>query len=875
MSRSSTHCRYAAGLILCLSAALFPRPLTAAETLAFDPRLFDELAARPIGPANMGGRIVDLAVVEGRPSIQYVASASGGLWKTVNNGITWQPIFEHESSVSLGAVALAPSNPDLVWVGTGEANARNSVSWGDGVYKSSDGGKTWKNMGLRDTRHIGRIVVHPRDPNVVYVAALGHVWGPNPERGLYKTVDGGRTWTAVKSLGANTGFIDLVVDSSDPETLFAAAYHVRRDGFAGGNPAEQYSVESGLYRSRDGGQTWIKLTGGLPDRPLGRCGLSICRKSPRVVYAVVQTDRTVLKRESELGQGAGISGDLNTGGVFRSLDGGDTWSKMNDLCPRPFYFAQVRVDPNDSQRVYVLGVNLHVSTDGGHSFRSDGAPSVHADHHALWIDPADSQHLLLGCDGGLNVSYDRGANWEHLQNLPLGQFYAIAVDMRRPYRVYGGLQDNGTWGGPSATRSREGITLAEWTRVLSADGFHCQVDPTDPDTVYAESQHGGLNRLNIRTGDAKGISPRSVEKGIVYRFNWSAPLLLSPHNPHVLWYGGNHLFRSLDRGDTWQTMSPDLTRGKPGPSPDYGHTITAIAESPRRAGLLYAGTDDGRVHVSRNGGAEWTDLSEHFPGVPPDRWISRIECSHFAEGTAYLAIDRHRQDDFTPYLFRTTDYGATWQAVTGSLPPEGPVLVVRADPRNRNLLFAGTEFGLFVSLDDGLSWQRLRGGLPTVAIHDLVIHARDRELVIATHGRSLYVLDISPLQELSRDVLRGEAHLCDVKPALLFQYRGAHGFGGKSYMVTNPPFGAEIWYYLKDKPARPPRLTVTDVLGTTVAVLPTSDQPGLHHVTWNLQATVGIGPVRYGPLVTPGEYAVRLEQGEKPQAKKLRVETEQ
>jgi photosystem II stability/assembly factor-like uncharacterized protein len=875
MKRSSFVVHAAAELGLFLAAAFLVRPVLAAGPQRFDPRMLDVLVARPLGPANMGGRIADLAVVENRPATLYVASASGGLWKTVNNGTTWTPLFDHEATVALGAVAVAPSNPDVVWVGTGEANARNSVSWGDGVYKSNDGGKTWKNMGLRDSAHVGRIVVHPRNPDVVYVAALGHLWGPNKERGLYKTSDGGRTWQPLKFLGDDAGFVDLVLDQGDPETLFAAGYHVRRGPFAGGNPADMCGPEAGLFKSSDGGRTWVRLTAGLPTRPFGRCGLAVCRKDSHVLYAVVQTDKTVLNRESEWGQPAHAPGSVETGGVFRSEDRGESWTKVNDLCPRPFYFSQVRVDPNDARRVYVLGVSLHVSADGGRTFRADGAESAHADHHALWIDPNDSQHLVLGNDGGLYFSHDRGSTWEHLQNLPLAQFYAVAADLRRPYRVYGGLQDNGTWGGPSSNHNPDGITFADWTRVMGADGFHCQVDPADPDTVYAEAQYGGLTRVNVRTGETRTIVPKPADGGPAYRFNWNAPLLLSPHNPRTLYYGGNHLSRSIDRGDSWQEVSPDLTRGKPGPSADFGHTITAVAESPLRVGLLYAGTDDGRVHVSRNGGSAWTDLSERLPGLPPDGWITRLECSHFAEGTAYLTVDRHRRDDRAPYVFRTNDYGTTWKPLANNLPAEGPVLVLREDLRNHNLLFAGTEFGLFASFNGGTSWHALRAGLPTVAVHDLLVHPRDRDLILATHGRGLYVLDVAPLEELTAAVLEEEAHLFDVKPAGLFQYHGSHGLAGaRVYAAPNPPFGVVLTYYLKEKPASAPRLTVSDSLGNTVAVLKASAAPGLYRVVWDLHATVGVGPVQLGPLVAPGDYAARLQIGDRILSRKVHVEAE-
>jgi photosystem II stability/assembly factor-like uncharacterized protein len=849
----------------------------AAETAAFDPKLLGALPARAIGPANMGGRITDVAVVESKPAIMYLATASGGLWKTVNNGTTWKPVFDQEATVSLGAVAVARCNPDIVWVGTGEANARNSVSWGDGVYKSTDGGKSWTHMGLKDSRHTGRIVIHPTNPDIVFVAALGHLWGPNKERGLYRTIDGGKTWEAVKTIDADTGFIDVVMDPSDPDTLYATAYQVRRDAFSGGNPAVQFGPGSGLYKTEDGGDTWQRLTAGLPERPLGRCGLAVYRKNPRIVYAVVQTDKT---SASTAGQGPKKGEKVETGGIFRSEDKGLTWTKLNDLCPRPFYYGQIRIDPNDDRRIYVLGIALHVSKDGGRTFPGgSGAPGVHPDHHAMWIDPHDSDHLVLGNDGGLYFSYDRGATWEHVANLPIGQFYAAGVDMRKPYRVYGGLQDNGSWGGPSATENAEGITNADWYRVMGADGFYCQIDPTDADTVYAEGQYGMLRRINIRTGDSVDIRPRPSTGAPAYRFNWDSPILLSPSNPRTLYYGGNHLFRSVNRGSEWETISPDLTHGKPGPSENTGHTITTIAESPLRPGLLYVGADDGRVHVSRNGGAGWTDLSAKIPGVPPERWITRVECSHFAAGTAYLSIDRHRHDDLAPYVFKTTDFGATWQPLANNLPPGGPVHVIREDPRNPSLLYVGTEFGLFFSPDGGARWYRIRGGLPTVAVNDLVVHPRDRDLVIATHGRSLYVMDVAPLQALTPKVLEAEAHLFDVKPATLFLYRGSHGWSGaRSFAGANPPYGAVIYYYLKTAVNKPVRVSIADALGNPVAYLEGAKEAGLHRVVWNLRLLVPVGPMgllRPGPSVPPGDYAARLKVGDRTMVQRIRVAAEE
>jgi photosystem II stability/assembly factor-like uncharacterized protein len=831
------------------------------------PQILDQFAIRTIGPANMSGRIAALAVDESKPSTFYVASASGGLWKTVNQAASWTPIFDNQPTVSLGDVAVAPSNPEIVWAGTGESNARNSVSWGDGVYKSTDGGKSWRNMGLRDTHHIGRIIIHPKNPDVVYVAALGHLWGPNPERGIFKTSDGGKTWHKVLFLNEDTGCIDLVLNPSEPETLIAAAYQVRRDAFSAGNPAVMTGPEAGLYRTTDGGKNWKRIKEGLPGRPMGRIGLDLWHRDPRIVYAVIQTDLTLLVREFELGQPQRPNPIPDSGGVFRSVDGGVTWQKLNDLCPRPFYFSKIRIDPTDSKRIYVLGVTLHLSVDGGRSFARGMAPGVHFDHHALWINPAKPEQMVLGTDGGVYLSQDRGASWEHARNLPIAQFYGIGLDQRKPYRVYGGLQDNGTWVGVSQTRRQEGITPADWFRILPGDGFQCQVDPSDPDVVFAETQYGGLHRLNLRSEGSLDIKPRS-SRGIAYRFNWSAPILLSPHQPQTFYYGGNVLFASTTRGDTWTLASPDLTRGQPGVS-SYGHTLTTLAESPLKKGLLYTGSDDGMVHVSRDGGDHWTNVSERIPAVPANRWITRVECSSFAEGTAYLSLDRHRNEDRKPYLFKTDDWGKNWKPITGNLPAEGPIHVVRADPRNPDLLFVGTEFGLFVSLDGGGKWHRFGKGLPTVAVHDLAIQPRDRELVVATHGRGIWIVDITPLEQITPQLLAASVYLFEIKPATVFPVAPGKGLAtGKSYRAPNPEYGAAIWYWLKEKVEQPGTLTITDSKGQAVLQAAVKGEPGLHRFQWSLRRGLG----QEAPLVGPGEYKVVLALGGLTLTQKVRVE---
>lgn len=839
--------------------------LSLVAVAASDGDLLDRLPLRNIGPANMGGRIVDLAVVESDPNTMYVAAATGGLWKTTNDGDSWTAVFDQQPTLSLGAVAVAPSNPRVVWVGAGESNARNSVSWGDGVYRSTDGGQTWKHLGLKETRHIGRVAVDPRDPDTAYVAALGRIWGANPERGVFKTNDGGKTWQHVLALDADTGCIDVVVDPSEPDVVYAAAYCVRRDGFSGGNPVTQLGDKAGLYKSTDAGKTWAKMTNGLPTGKYGRCGLSVYRKDPRILYAVVQAEKTPVTVKGATPKAN--TGDVERGGLFRSDDQGKSWRKINDVCPRPFYYGQVRVDPTDDQRVYVLGTAFYVSSDGGKTFAT-GARGVHSDHHAMWINPRDPNHLILGNDGGLYFSRNRERTWEPVRNLALGQFYAIGVDTRTPYRVYGGLQDNGSWGGPSATQRADGITLNDWRRVAGADGFYVAADPSDPDTVYAEGQYGRLQRANVKGGGGKGkgtanksIQPK--QQGKTTRYNWSSPLVLSVHNPKTLYFGGNVLFKSINRGDTWTTVSSDLTRGT-ATSPSYANTLSTIAESPLKAGLLWVGTDDGRIHVSRDDGMTWTDVSTKVPGVPQDRHVTRIECSHFAEGTAYLTLDRHRNDDVKPYLFRTTDYGETWTSLVGDLPGEAPLHVVRESSRNKDLLFVGTELGLYVTFEGGLKWHRVRQ-LPPVPVHDLVIHPRERELVVGTHGRSIYVMDVAPLEQMTAAVRGSKLHLFDVKPAIAFEPAKVEAENvTKRYVAANPAYGATITYFV-GAATKEAKVTIVDKAGNAIATMAGSGGAGLQQMTWNLR---GNGSA----LVPVGEYVVKVEANGETRTGKLRVE---
>ncbi len=840
---------------------------------------FKTLQFRSIGPAIMGGRIDDFAVVESNPHTVFAATASGGLWRTVNNGVTWEPLFDNEAVSSIGDVEIVQSNPEVIWVGTGEPNNRQSSSWGNGVYKSTDGGKTWANVGLKDTHHIGRIVIDQKNPDTVYVAALGHLWGANKERGLYKTTDGGKTWTNTKFINEDTGFADVAMDPSDSNTLYAAAYQRRRTpfGFQGGGPG------SGLYKTTDGGTTWIKLANGLPTGDAGRIGLDIYRKDPKVVYAIYEHS--------------------TESGVYRSDDKGETWKKQSITNPRPAYYSQIRVDPSNADRVYVLGASWYVSDNGGKNFQVSPFGRIHGDYHALWINPTNSNHLLTGSDGGIHFSYDKGKTWDFINTIPLGQFYEVGFDFRKPYWVYGGLQDNGSWGAPVFTTNATGVSNDEWIRVGGGDGFYCVVDPKDPNTVYTESQNAGINRLNLLSGEAKFIRPQPEEGSRErYRFEWNAPILISPHNNRRIYLGGNRLFISNDRGDNWTTVTPDLTKainrnrlpimgvevksnvlsGHDGQE-NYSH-ITTIAESPNKEGVLWVGTDDGNVQLSRDGGKSWKNVTEKIPGVPANTYVTRVIASHAAAGRAYVTFDGHRSDDFKSYVFVTEDFGETWKLITNGLPH--PANVIREHHRNHNLLVAGTEFGLWVSFNRGAAWRQLKNNLPTVPVDDIQIHPRDNDLILATHGRSIWVLDdMTPLEQMTETVAAAEAHLFNTRPATTWRiYNHKASTGHKTFIANNPPTGAVISYYLREKAKDKVRITVHDRSGALVRDFTATNEPGIQRVTWDCRhqsplpgQTSGnsgfAGAFPRGPRVLPGEYTLKLiVDGKEVMSKPLIVE---
>ncbi len=800
-----------------------------------------ELSWRSIGPARSTGRVVDLAVDPYKPSTFYVASATGGLWKTENMGTTFKCVFE-KGAISIGDVAVSPADPRIVWVGTGEANNQRSSYRGTGIWVSRDAGKTWSCTGLAEGHHVGRIAPHPQDPLIAYAAVVGHLYTENKERGLYKTIDGGKTWKLVKYLGPKVGFIDVVVDPRNPEVVYAASYErIRRawnyDGSGEG---------SRIWKSADGGKTWKMLAGGLPGGKLGRIGLAIYPKDPRILYACIQNfnikPKTAVRR--------GRPGTENmVCQVYRTDDGGVTWKKVNvkpESVTYNYYFGQIRVDPVDPDRVWLLSTQLWVSGDGGKTWKPNGAPGCHVDHHALWIDPSNPEHLILGNDGGLYMSWSRGKSWDWIGNLPITQVYALTADNRDPYVVYFGTQDDGSWGTVSATGGRSGIPYRFTFGTLWGDGFYSAVDPVDPNTLYAESQFGGLARVDILSGGARMIKPRSPRGYPPLRFNWMSPLVISPHNPRILYFGSQYLHRSLDRGDHWQVISPDLTTNdKAKLRGNVPHcTITTISESPLKPGLIWVGTDDGKVQVTLDGGAHWRDLSGAFPGDVRKLWVSRVEASHFDPAVAFVAYNGYREDDFRPLLYMTSDYGATWTPIANDL-PAGPINVVRQDPRAKDLLFVGSDAGVFFSLDSGGSWTRLDKGMPDVACHDLYIHPREKDLIAGTHGRGVFILDITPLEALGAAAPRAARGrpgrgafpfkvLLGVRPSKrIYSGPSRSERGQQAFYGQNPLPGTVIWYRLPFPAGKGVEVEVADAAGNTLWKTKAPGTAGLHKVVWS------------------------------------------
>jgi photosystem II stability/assembly factor-like uncharacterized protein len=874
------------------------------------PETFTGLAFRGIGPALMSGRVGDIAVHPTKRSTWYLAVASGGVWKTTNAGTTWTPVFDTQGSYSIGCVVLDPKNPLTVWVGSGENNSQRSVGYGDGVYRSLDGGVSWENLGLKASEHIGKILVDPKTAGVVYVAAQGPLWAAGGDRGLYKTTDDGKTWKKVLEIGENTGVTDVVMDPRDPAALYAASYQRRRHvwGLIDGGP------ESAIYKSTDAGATWRKLTNGLPKEEMGRIGLAISPVNPDVVYATVEAAQ-------------------KAGGFFRSIDAGGNWEKMSsNVSGAAQYYQEIVPDPKAVDRVYLMDTWMQVTEDGGRTFRKVGEKYKHVDNHALWIDPDDTDHLIAGCDGGVYETFDRAATWAFKANLPVAQFYRVALDEAVPfYNVYGGTQDNNTMGGPSRTATSHGIVNSDWFITVGGDGFQSRVDPLDPNIVYSESQYGGLGRFDRRTGEVIDIQPQPGEGEAPLRYNWDSPLLISPHSHTRLYFAAQRIFRSDDRGDTWKAASPDLTRqidrnklkmmgrvwsvdsvAKNASTSFYGN-IVSLAESPRAEGVLYAGTDDGLVQVTEDGGKTWRKI-ESFPGVPDTTYVSYLLASQHDAGTVYAAFDHHKNADFKPYVLKSDDRGRTFSSIAGDLPDRGTVYSLAEDPAVPSLLFAGTEFGVFFTTDGGKHWVQLKGGVPTVAVRDLAVQKREGDLVVATFGRGFYILDdISPLRSATPEALEKEAVLFPVRPAFTYVPAAPLGLKEKSaqgdafYTAANPPFGAVFTVYLKEeiKSLRKQRLdrekesvkkgedvfyptwdelraedreeepalllTVADADGNVVQRLTAPAKEGYQRVAWDLRyppsspTSLKSAPdddpwaeKPIGPMAAPGTYRVSL-----------------
>ena len=873
--------------------ALFAGALLAgAATLpaqAIDSATAAGLRWRNVGPANFMGRMADVVGIPGPSKTLFVAAAAGGVWKTTNNGQTWRPVFDDKRVASMGTLAIAKSDTQQVWLGTGEPHSRNSIEPGAGIYKSTDGGITWTLKGLEKTQHIGRIAVDPRDPNVVYVAALGAAWKSNPERGLYKTVDGGTTWQLVKFINDKTGFVDVMLDPRNPDVVYAAAYERLRTPYSlkSGGPG------SGLFKSTDGGKTWTEITGsGFPTGAKGRIGLAIAASNPDVIYAMVEA-----AKPSKDGKVASERVPADNG-LYRSADGGKTWTKTNNANTRPFYYSQVRVDPKNADRVYFSSTQMMVSDSGGRSARP-AAQNVHVDDHGLWIDPSDPERFAIANDGGIAITFDKGGNFIQPQNLPIAQFYEVSYDNAVPYNICSGAQDNGTWCGPSRRKSGS-INNAYWYTIAGGDGFYTAQDPTNPDIAFGESQGGNVSRVNVRTGERAGLRKPSwqelykkwedsiaVVRGdplkpatkqvaaqvaalrakqvadstdLALRFNWNSPFFLSPHNPRTFYFGGNRVLKSTKAGDDLFLISPDLSKKLAAKidtsmnltggitldatgAETYG-TVVALAESYVKAGLLFAGTDDGNVWKSPNDGATWESLNGRFPGLPNELYVARIEPSHFDSLTFWVAFDNHRSNDFTPYLYVTTDGGKSFKSIVNNLPKDMPgdfLHVVREDPINENLLYVGSSVAVYASIDKGATWSRLMSGMPTVPVYDLKIHPRDRELIAATHGRSLWIVDVAPLQQLNAKVLAADTHLFE--PHTAYQYGEApnlmasgNGNAQAFFATPSPSYGADISYKLPAGATG--RIIIQNVAGDTLANVGATAGPGIRTFTWNFRGTI-------------------------------------
>jgi photosystem II stability/assembly factor-like uncharacterized protein len=837
---------------------------------------FEDLHFRSIGPATMSGRTSSLAVFEANPAIFYVGTAHGGVWKTTSNGAMFEGQFQDNGLISIGSVAVSQMTPDLVWAGTGESNNRQSTSWGDGVYKSTDGGKTWRNMGLRESKHIHKIAIDRQDNNIVFVGATGALFGPGGDRGLYKTTDGGATWKRVLFVDDDTGVNDVVQSVSDRNTLYASTYQRRRSQCCmnGGGPG------SGIWKSTDLGETWTRLTNGLPTGSLGRIGLDVYRRSSNIVYASVEAEGAPGGGRGGGGGGrgadpaAGRAGGAgaaapaggapqggNLSGLYRSDDGGATWRRVNAANPRPMYFSKVAIDPSNPDRVYMGGVNLHMTNDGGKSMVTNAAQSIHSDFHTIWIDPNNSNHLKIGGDGGVAQTYDMSRTWVQLANVPLALFYHVSYDMETPYNICGGLQDNYTWCGPSQVRFVRGIVNHDWFQVQGGDGFVGLPDLRDSRIIYSESQDGNMQRKNKITGESKSIRPTPANvlpasDAQNLRFNWDSPLTLSPHSSGVLYAGANKVFKSTDRGDSWIAISPDLTANRnrneivtmgvvgsqvriatnDGIS-SWG-TIVSFAESPRQAGVYYTGTDDGTASASKDEGKTWTNVTKNMPGFPEGAWISEVVPSRYDAATVYVTVDAHRLNNYGTFIWVSTDYGATFRSINGNLKTE-VVKTLIEDPKNQDVLYIGTETGIFLTLDRGKSWRRLKANLPTVRVDEMVIHPRENSLIVGTHGRAAWVLDhLEPIQEYTA-AQAADAKLFSVPNGMQWRTkddRNDEFWGHQFFAGENPPDQAVINFHLK-RAVGDVKVKITDAAGKDVRELNAANrnQPGFQTVCWDMR----------------------------------------
>jgi photosystem II stability/assembly factor-like uncharacterized protein len=847
-----------------------------------------KLSWRNIGPTAQAGRVPVFVGLPGDQNTMYVAGAVGGIFKSTNGGVTWTPIFDDQEVASIGAIAIAPSNPNVIYVGTGEGNPRNDASIGDGIYKSVDAGGHWTRLGLRDTEKVARIVVDPRDANVAYACALGREWGPNEDRGLYKTGDGGKTWNKILYKNDLTGCSDVDIDPTNASVVYAGMWTFRRWAWY----TESGGGETAVYKSSDGGVSWSRLSGpdagrGLPKGLMDRIGISVSRSNPNIVYVVSET-----KDEGEL---------------WRTEDAGATWrmvSRDPNINFRPFYYADIRVDPQHPNTVYALSGGLYKSEDGGRTFGRIGA-STHGDHQAMWIDPTDSNRILSGDDGGFQVSRDAGRTFDIFNNIPFTQFYNVAYDLQTPYHLCGGLQDNGTWCGPSQSPGQPGTPKSEWQNMGGGDGFFAVPDLKDPHLVYNNLQGGVISVTDRRSGASWGVNPYPGGIGSSgqwmapqkYRFNWNAPIVLSPLDPKTVYYGGNVLFRSTSLGRSWDVISPDLTTNDKAKQQSSGGkivtdntaaefhcTIIAIGPSPVDANVVWVGTDDGNVQVTRDGGKTWTNTVKAMAGLAPNAWVNKVEASHFDAGTAYVSASHWQDGDYAPYYYKTADFGRTWTRITAGLPARGWSHVIREDPKVKGLLYAGTEFGLYASWDAGATWVSIRNNMPPVAVRDIAIHPRDNDVIVATHGRGIYILDdAAPLQQLPVAV-KSDAYLFPIRPAI--RWAGGAGMfrsNERDWLAPNPPAGAWINVFLKSPTRQPLVVTITDQAGKAVRTLRSRGEAGVNRIVWNLRYDLPggrpeapapgmedvpaavrerFGGGSQGPAVNPGDYTVKVRAGE-------------